>query len=101
MVEKVEAGGVEVGGTGDLGVAPRITAADPALLKNGNAAHAMFFCKKIRGGEPMTAAADDYYFVRTSQRGSTPRLAPASVPPESLPREIKERITLHRQQNDS
>src|SRR6266702_1271331 len=77
----IEAGArrIVIVGPDDGRIASCIATAQPAFLDHRDIANAPFTRKVIRGGEPVTAAANDDYLICFARRGSAPHLRPVAL----------------------
>src|SRR5437867_1183354 len=79
----------------DRRVASRVAAAEPALFEYRDIADAMFLREVIRGGESVSAPADDDDIVVFLRRRAPPRERPVLVAANRIADEREDRIALH------
>ena len=79
-------------GADDRRVAPRVAAAEPALLEHGDVGRAVLLGEVVGGREPVPAAADDDRVVARLRRGTAPGERPALVVAPRVARQREDRV---------
>jgi hypothetical protein len=85
----------EVVGAHHGGVAPRVAAAEPALLEHRDPGDAVVLGQVICGRQAVAAAADDDHVVLGPRLRAAPGRLPVLVMAERVARQAEDRIALH------
>src|SRR5262249_42417882 len=96
MFVDARAGVPQIVGSDDGGVAAGVAKADRAPFQHRDIADPMLFREGIGGREAMPAATDNDDIVGRLGGGLPPHRRPAAVPAQRVPRERKDRVSLHR-----
>jgi len=87
--------GPQVVGADNGGVAPRIAAAEPPLVKHQNVTDAVFLGKIIGRGEPVPSRADDNDVIDRLGLGATPNPRPGRVTGQAVSGKAENRVSSH------
>src|SRR5690606_18255767 len=77
------------------GIAPDVSAAQPALFQHGNVGYAMFLGEVVGSGEAVTACANDNHVVERLWLWVPPGRGPGFRSAEGVPRQAVDGIMTH------